>query len=63
MGYSMGMKTETVCMSVEDFFRRDDVKALQEIQKRNPCGSKPHREAFEQMAALAKAVGGDLGEY
>lgn len=56
----MDMKTQ---LSVRDFFELAEVKVLQDVQKRFPYGSKEHREAFKKMAAMAKEVGGDLGDY
>jgi predicted xylose isomerase-like sugar epimerase len=56
------MKTS---ISMRDFFALAEVIALQEIQKRNAYGSKAHREAFDDMKALAATYGAAsyLGEY
>jgi hypothetical protein len=51
--------------TMEAFFAHEDVKAAQEVQKRNHYGSKAHREAFNQLKALAEAIGAAewIGDY
>lgn len=48
-----------------EFFARDDIKALQDIQKRNAYGTPEHRKAFDDMKAIAATVGAAqfFGEY
>lgn len=48
---------EPATISQSDFFNLATVKALQDIQKANPYGSKPHREAWLGICAIAKAYG------
>lgn len=38
---------------MSDFFALPEVRRLQEVQKRNPYGSAPHREAHEAMVGIA----------
>lgn len=45
--------------SAQDFFNRDDVKALQEVQKRNRWGTPEHKGAFLKLCELAKSVGAE----
>lgn len=59
---SRAVKSSKAKMTKERFDRI--VAENQEIQKRNPYGSEPHRKAYE---AIRKAVrdfqGKDIGEY
>lgn len=50
---------------MRDFFAREDVQALQAVQKTSRYGSVQHRKAFESMKALALEVGAAqfFGEY
>jgi len=49
-------------MSKEQFDKT--VTDAQNIQKRNPWGSKPHREAYDVIrAAVLSFKGLDIGEY
>lgn len=43
--------------TMREFFAREDVKALQEIQKRNHPDSEAHRAATAQIEALAVEIG------
>jgi hypothetical protein len=51
--------------SQAEFFARPDVRALQDIQKRNPFGSEPHKAAFGEIKRLASLVGAEhfFGDY
>ena len=51
--------------SQSEFFARADVRAQQEIQKRNRYGSKAHRDAYNELVRLAKAIGAEkyFGSY
>ena len=49
-------------MKPEDF--EAEVKRQQNIQKRNPYGSKAHRKAFERIRKMVKENKGiDIGSY
>ena len=47
----------------QEFFARADVKALQEIQKRNPYGSIAHHDASKKIHELAINVGAPWGKF
>jgi len=47
--------------TMREFFAREDVKELQEIQKRNHPDSIEHREATAKLRQLGEAIG--AGEY
>lgn len=57
--------TSTPTIPMRDFFALPAVIAWQNVQKANPYGSAPHREAFESMKALARTYGAEcyLGDY
>jgi hypothetical protein len=55
------MKTIETAQSMAEFFNRPDVKAQQEIQKRNPYGSEAHRKAFAEIKRMADEIG--AGEF
>jgi hypothetical protein len=44
--------------TMKNFFERKDVKALQEIQKQNPHGSRAHRDAYARLNKLTLAASG-----
>ena len=41
-------------ITMRAFFELDEAIAIQEIQKRNPCGSDTHRGAHASMLKLAE---------
>lgn len=45
--------------TMSDFFARDDVKALQDIQKRNSPNSKQWKTAERNIRALASEIGAE----
>jgi len=47
--------------SMAEFFARQDVKDLQQIQKTNKPGSEPHDTATKQIEKLATEIG--AGRY
>jgi hypothetical protein len=50
-------------MTMKRFFAREDVKDLQEIQKKNPWGSEAHRRAYDKLNELViQACGKTLGQ-
>ena len=52
-------------ITMRDFFQIPEVVSAQDIQKRNPYGSEPHRRAFETIKKLAAQFGADafVGDY
>jgi len=43
--------------TMREFFAREDVKALQEIQKRTKYRSEENRKAYDDMVKLAEQIG------
>lgn len=52
-------------ISMRDFLELPEIKAAQEIQKRNPYRSEPHRKAHDAIMAEATKYGAQnfIGDY
>jgi hypothetical protein len=62
------MQTEPAKVNVTrkpiDLLSERMVAACQQIQRENPYGSKPHRQAYAKLREVVKAWKGiDIGEY
>lgn len=55
------MTNTTPSQSMSAFFTREDVRALQDIQKRNPFDSVVHQNATAEIIHLAELIG--AGQY